>query len=94
MVKETTGFGIQGCDLCHIFRAQFKIENSDIFEHPFLVDGFSQRNDASLDNPAENDLGHTFIVPGSDCKQGFILENIISALGKRRPGFNLNAVFL
>lgn len=62
MVKEAAGFGIERCNRRQVFRIQFKIEDADILEHPFLADGFGKRNNASLHDPAQNDLGNAFVV--------------------------------
>ena len=94
MVKETAGLGVQGCNRRHIFRAQFKIKHADIFQHSFFAGRLGQGDNTPLDNPAENDLSHAFVVFRGDEKQGFILEYIVLSLCKRRPGFNHHAVFL
>jgi hypothetical protein len=38
VVEETTGFGVQRSDRCHIFRAQIEIEDGEVFHDSFLMD--------------------------------------------------------
>ena len=66
MVKETAGFRIQCLQGCHFCRAKFEIKHTDIFDHPFPASRFGERNDASLYDPAKNDLSNTFVVCGGD----------------------------
>ena len=47
-----------------------------------------------LDQPAQNDLRHRFAVLRTDLCQDGLVENIMLALGKRRPGFDKHAFCL
>lgn len=46
----------------HIFRAQFKIKDVEIFNNSFLPNGFGNDNYSSLGQPAKNYLGDAFFV--------------------------------
>ena len=47
-----------------------------------------------LDQPAQNDLRHRFAVLRTDLCQHGLVENVMLALGKRRPGFDKHAFCL
>jgi len=47
-----------------------------------------------LDQPAQNDLRHRFAVLRTDLCQDVLVENVMLALGKRRPGFDKHAFCL
>ena len=47
-----------------------------------------------LGQPTQNDLRHGFVMFVRNGTQQRIFEDVVSAFGKRSPGFNLDVVFL
>lgn len=86
-------FRIQRADSLHVFIAEGKIENIDIFLHPFFVDRFRDDDDAALQEPAEHDLTCRLAVLLGNLLQKRMAEDMIRPFGERSPGFVLDVLF-
>ncbi len=62
MGKEGTGGRIHCRYLRHFHCAEFKIQDVEVFYHVFFANGFSQRNNAMLIDPAQDYLPDTLAV--------------------------------
>lgn len=72
--EEGTGGGVYGGNPRHLFGVKFKIQHIDIFRHALFANGFGQRNNATLINPAQNNLAHTLAILLTNGSEQWILE--------------------
>lgn len=75
----------------HILVTQPEIKHVDIFLDTLFMARFRDSGNASLDMPAENDLGNALTIFRADARQKFILEDVLLSLGQGSPHLNLNA---
>lgn len=85
---------IQCGDGLQLFSGQCKIENIEVFRHPFLPHALGDNDHVTLVEPAQYDLSRTLAMLTCDFFQYRLVENIVLAFGKRCPCLMLYAFLL
>src|SRR6185369_9713073 len=94
MIEEAAFLPVQRRNGPHILGSQFEVENGEVFSNPLLVHRFRYDHYASLDQPTQHHLSNGFAMFAADGSEQFVAEQVVFALGKGAPGFDLNTVFL
>lgn len=92
MREEAACASLQRCDASEVRCIQFEVEDIEVLRHALFPDGFGERQDVALNQPAQYDLTHRFSVFRGNRDQLCALKQIVATLGERCPGFRLRVV--
>src|SRR5450830_337875 len=83
--KEAAGGSFQLRDARNIGGVKVEVEDGQVLCHALLADRLGKRDDASLDQPAQDYLADRLAVLFADFNEIGVLEQVIAPFCKRRP---------
>lgn len=83
VVNNFTVAKVQRGNGVHLFFAQRKTKNIEIFYHSLLADGFGDGGNSPLIMPAQNHLGNRFFMAGRNFYQGFLFKDVFLCFRQR-----------
>ena len=92
MVEEHRGARVEARDLVHLVLRELEPEHVEVLCHPLAPDRLGDRDDPTLDEPAQHDLRRRRAVDGSDRTEEWIGEQVVLTFGETAPRFDLHPV--